>query len=204
MLIGTHFVVGVATALAITQPQTLPEIITAVTAGAVGGIIADIDAGDSDRQRKAQNRRERVIGAVIGTGIILALLVADLILGAGMWQYVTNNFGLRVIGGIVGFAALLAVGRRTEHRAFTHSLLALALFGGMVQLFCRPAALPFLLGYASHLVLDFFNVRGMQLFFPLGKRVSLGLCRAHDKPNSVLFWAALAVDVVMCAVLVVL
>ena len=51
MLTGTHFVVGVGSALVITQPQTLPEIITAVTAGAVGGIIADIDAGGSDRQR---------------------------------------------------------------------------------------------------------------------------------------------------------
>ena len=49
MLGKTHFAVGMASALAILQPQTLPVLITGTAAAAVGGMISDIDCGNFHR-----------------------------------------------------------------------------------------------------------------------------------------------------------
>ena len=53
------------------------------------------------------------------------------------------------------------------HRGFFHSLLALGFFYLIFFNFWRIAALPFLIGYLIHLVLDCFTIRGVKLFYPL-------------------------------------
>ena len=43
MLGKTHLALGVAAAAAVLQPSTVPECLTAVLSGAVGGVLCDID-----------------------------------------------------------------------------------------------------------------------------------------------------------------
>lgn len=201
MLGRTHFVLGMASALVITRPQSVSGVITAMTAGAIGGWIVDIDIKSSDIEWSDDADRESVYDILIDGLIFLAFIALDFLIGKGMCQYVINNWGVIVWGSLFGIIILLIIGFNTKHRTFTHSFLALALFFCLMYLFCRPAAIPFVIGYASHLVADFFNKLGLQLFFPLKWRPCLKLCRSDKKVNRILFWISLAIDIVLGAYL---
>ena len=64
----------------------------------------------------------------------------------------------------------------TTHRGFTHSPFALILLGAALFIACKvwfpigtPYALSIILGYASHIFLDFFNPKGIPLLYPIKK-----------------------------------
>lgn len=201
MLGKTHFVLGMASALVITQPQTVPGVITTLIGGAIGGWIVDIDIKNRDMERSEDAERENIYDAIIDALFILAFITIDFFTAKGMCQYVIDNWGVKIWGALFGLLILSLIGLNTKHRTFTHSFLAMALFSGSVYLFCRPAAIPFLIGYASHLISDFFNKRGLQLFFPLKWKLCLKLCRSDKKTNRVLFWISLTIDMALGAYL---
>lgn len=201
MLGKTHFVLGMASALVITQPQTIPGVITSMIGGAIGGWIVDIDIKNRDIKRSEDAERENVYDTIIDVLFIIAFITVDFFTGEGMCQYVIDNWGVKIWGALFGLLILSLIGLNTKHRTFTHSFLAMILFSGSVYLFCRPAAIPFLIGYASHLISDFFNKWGLQLFFPLKWKLCLKLCRSNEKANRVLFWISLTVDIVLGAYL---
>lgn len=201
MLGKTHFVLGMASALIITHPQTVPGVLTAMTAGAIGGWIVDVDIKNRDREQSDDEVRENIYDAIIDGLFILSFIALDFFIGKGMCQYVIENWGVTVWGALFGILILLLIGLNTKHRTFTHSFLAMALFSGSVYLFCRPAVIPFVIGYASHLLSDFFNKLGVQLFFPLPWRPCLKLCRSDKKANKILFWLSLLIDIVLGAFL---
>ena len=201
MLGKTHFVLGMASALVITHPQTVPGVITAMTAGAIGGWIVDVDIKNRDIEQSDEAARENVYDAIINSLFILAFLIVDFFIGKGMCKYVIDNWGFKIWGSLIGILILMVIGLFSKHRTFTHSFLALVLFTGSVYFFCRPAAVPFLIGYASHLIADLFNKLGLQLFFPLKWRPCLKLCKSDKTANHVLFWLSLGVDVTFGAFL---
>ena len=201
MLGKTHFVLGMASALAITHPQTVPGVITAMTAGAIGGWIVDVDIKNSDAELSEDAKRESIYDAIIDGLFIISFIVLDFFIEKGMCQYVIDNWGVPVWGSLFGIIILMLIGLNTKHRTFTHSFLAMALLSGCVYMFCRPAVIPFAIGYASHLISDFFNKLGLQLFFPLKWRPCLKLCRSDKKVNHILFWLSLVADVALGAFL---
>ena len=201
MLGKTHFVLGMASALVIIQPQNVSGVITAMTAGAIGGWMVDVDIKNRDVERSNDATRERIYDIIIDTIFILAFIALDFFIGKGMCQYVIDHWGVMVWGSLFGLLTLLLIGLNTKHRTFTHSFLAMALFSGVVYLFCRPAFIPFAIGYASHLIVDFSNKLGLQLFFPLKWRPCLKLCRSDKTANRILFWISLAVDISLGAFL---
>lgn len=201
MLGKTHFVLGMASAVVITHPQTVPGVITAMTAGAIGGWIVDVDIKNRDMDQSEEAKLENVYDAVIDGLFILAFITLDFFIGKGMCQYVIENWGMKVWGSLIGLLILMIIGLYTKHRTFTHSILAWALFSGLVYLFCRPAVIPFAIGYASHLISDLFNYLGVQLFFPLKWRPCLEVCKSDKMANRVLFWVSLVFDVTFGAFL---
>lgn len=199
---STHFVVGIASALAITHPQTVTGVITAMTSGAIGGWIVDIDVRNRESSGSDETKREKFYDAIIDTLFILAFIVVDFFIGKGMCQYVIDNWGIVVEGALFGILITLLIGFNTTHRTFTHSFLAMAIFTALMYFFCRPAAIPFLIGYASHLVADLFNKRGPQLFFPFKWKPCFKLCKSDDrKVNGAIFWVSLAISVALGAYL---
>ncbi|RMF05154.1 metal-dependent hydrolase [Candidatus Woesearchaeota archaeon] len=58
-----------------------------------------------------------------------------------------------------------------KHRGVTHSLLFAAIVSAGVWFLSRDAGMGLLLGIASHLALDSLNPMGVELFWPLKKRV---------------------------------
>ena len=53
MLGKTHMTVGIAAALAVTQPASVSEMILAVGIGGLGALISDIDVGTSASHKDA-------------------------------------------------------------------------------------------------------------------------------------------------------
>ena len=202
MLSKTHITLGMASALLLTRPETVPGVITAIAGGALGGWVVDVDAQNKSRRKHKHRVREAAwIKALCGVffGVVLIL---DGLVGDGMCRYVADHWSLPVGAGLLAFLLLLLVGSRTEHRSFTHSLPGMALFCGAVWFGCRPAAVPFLIGYASHVAADLFNVRGVQLLFPLRWFPSLKLCRADGRADQILFWVTLGLSAILAAVLI--
>lgn len=194
MLGKTHFTMGIATALLVAQPATVPGVLSAVVAGGVGGKLPDID------RKTTEIEREKVYDSIIDLLFIGAVIIVDFFVGNGICQYVADNWGLRIWIGLVGLVLLSIIGFISPHRSFTHSFVCLILFGVSMYFFCCPIAKPFVVGYASHLVLDLFNKKGMTLFFPIKHRFCLKKCDAAGKANKILYWIGLALSVISGAV----
>ena len=193
----THFSIGIATALVITHPQTVPGVVTAMAGGAFGSWIPDIDLRNRNKQSTDEEKPESIWDFLLKVLFLVAFIVLDFFAGRGMYQYIVDNWGVKVWGALFGIIILLLIGLNTKHRTFTHSLLAMAMFYGLTYWFCRPAAIPLLIGYASHLVLDLLNIDGPQLFFPIPWFPALQLCSSGNrKANDLLFWGSFAVNAI--------
>ncbi len=70
--------VGIAMTLAITQPDSVLEIFSAVSVGAVGALISDIDVDSSIASKKIHQMNLMIILTVI---ILFCVAVVDLLFG---------------------------------------------------------------------------------------------------------------------------
>ena len=158
MMSKTHIAVGIASGLAIAQTGSVESCVAAVVGGSLGGIIADCDIHPSRAHKDA------LAGRLIVLGIAVVALLADRYANAGLCDYLFAYLGAPLIAGVVAFAALTFVGGHTDHRSFTHSLVAMAAFCGSVYLACAPLLPYFAIGYTSHLLLDITNKQGIRLY----------------------------------------
>lgn len=193
MMSKAHIAVGMAAAVAIAQTGSVESCVAAVVGGSVGGIIADCDIHPSRAHKDA------LIGRLIVVGIAVVALLADRYANAGLCDYLVAHLGVPLLAGIALFAVLTFAGGHIDHRSFTHSLVAMAAFCAAVYLACAPLLPFFAVGYASHLALDIVNKQGIQLFWPLHKEVSLGLCKAKGMANTVVMIAGFAAAVLLLA-----
>ena len=203
MLGKTHIALGVASALIITRPDTVSGLVTAVTAGAIGGYIVDIDIKNRDIEYDELKKRETIYDNIINALFIGAFILIDFLIGNGMCQYIVDNWSWSIWVALALLLALLIIGYNTKHRTFTHSFLALILFSAVMYFICRPAAIPFLIGYASHIVVDFFNKKGEQLFFPSNGSLVQNYGILTRKENTIIFIVAFALSMITGAILLV-
>ncbi len=181
MMGKTHMVVGMATAIALTTPDTLGGFISAIVGGAVGSCISDIDVNINKHGKDALYTR------LIATGLVPIALLIDLIFDGGIVGYMIDCSTANKVIGVSLFVVMCVIGAMQGHRGFTHSLLALVLFSIAVALFCLPLLIPFSIGFATHLILDVLNKKPMKLFYPLEKGVCLKLCYANKRVDKALF-----------------
>ena len=193
MMSKTHIAVGTAAALAIAQTGSVESCVLAVVGGSLGGIIADCDITPSKAHKDA------LVGRLIVIAIAVVAFAADYWYGAGACDWLVENLGLRLIAGVALFAALTFLGGHTDHRSFTHSIVAMAAFCAAVWLAFEPLLPYFAVGYASHLVMDVTNTQPIRLFWPIGKGFGLGLCHAKGAANSVLMVLGIAAAALLLA-----
>ncbi len=189
----THIAVGIAAALAIAETGSVDSCVAAVVGGSIGGIIPDCDIHPSRAHKDA------LVGRIIVVGIAIVALVADHYVKAGLCDYFLAHLGLPFLTGLGLFVALTFIGGHTDHRSFTHSLVAMACFCSAVYLTCPPLVTYFAMGYASHLALDVINKQGIQLLWPLHAQPSLGLCRAKGVTNTIAMIVGFAATVLLLA-----
>ncbi len=117
----THMAIGAAGAVSIAAGcfDATPELfLVSSVAGAIGGVVVDIDSKDhkeNPRVTDAGRTRLAVLGLFV-LGIIL-----DLVFGCGiLFSIISREY--YAIGGVIGFLVFLMIGRSSEHRTFSHSL----------------------------------------------------------------------------------
>lgn len=190
MLGKTHMAVGIAATLAVTRPDTVIGVFTAISAGAVGALISDIDVDSSIANKKAN----QIIPLTIV--VILIAVIADLVFHIGLLQRIWNhNHFLKIMTGIVGFVGICAFGKTTPHRSFMHSFLALGLLDIAIGLIYLPFVKYFTVGFLSHLATDILNKRKVRLFYPKKGGFSLKLFSAGGIANSIFFVAGSVLSV---------
>lgn len=84
----------------------------------------------------------------------------------------------------------------SKHRGILHSLTFCILFSLVLAFILPILALPFFLGYSSHLVSDSFTQEGITPFWP-SKKTSNGIVRTGGKIEKGVFLVFLAVDALL-------
>ena len=182
----THFAVGTAAALLICQPGTVKEFLMGAGIAATGALISDIDVGTSESHKKADLI---VNSCILG---IAALTAAQFLGYINLEHFKEVMLKSNMIHAAVGFVILLALsafGKECPHRGFMHSFLACAAFSWCINKMMPAFSTYFFIGFLSHLILDFLNKRGLQLFFPWDKRFCLKLCLADGMVDRMLCFA---------------
>lgn len=182
----THAVVGVASTLLLSSN---PAWYLDCCWGAIGALMPDTDVNGSIGSKATKK-------VLIGSGIALGVLAVASYFGN------QEGVGLEMLKGGQGVGALILLllsifGSTQPHRGIMHSLPMMALASVGVYMVNPIYVQPFVIGYASHLVLDLLNYKGEQLLFPLKKRFSFGLCKSDGIVNKALF----VCGILACAVL---
>ncbi len=196
MMSKTHLAVGLAVSLAIVSPDTVSECLTAVVAGCVGGILPDCDILDNKNSLSAYS------GQFFAGGVALLALIFDNYFDLGLCRAVTENGYYALVGGIL-FVLLWLRGVFSGHRTFTHSLFAMVWYTFALSWLCPPLTIPFGGAYASHLLLDLPNKKGLPLFYPWKWGVCFRLCYADGIVNKLLLSAGILASVFLltCGIL---
>ncbi len=176
--------VGIATGLLLVPPKSLPELLVGVGAGALGGLICDIDVGTSKSHKQADII---TMGAAL---IVAVVLVADWLFKVGIQDKLMQNENfVQVFIPAMIFIGICAYGKGTHHRTFMHSFVAFILLTACVGVAVPTAAPYFGIGFLSHIFIDMFNKRKELVFWPSKKGVCFKLCSSHGKVNKILFYA---------------
>ncbi|MDO4620466.1 MAG: metal-dependent hydrolase [Lachnospiraceae bacterium] len=178
----THFMIGTAAALFILQPSELPVLVAGGAAAGLGSVISDIDAGRSSAGAEAVK--------VIAVSVMLSVsvILADMYLNLGIYEklILRGSSHSAAVTPVLLFLLLCSFGMLTPHRSFMHSFPAMLLLGGCMYLLAPGLALYFVIGFASHILLDLLNKKGERLFYPFRKGFALRFCHADGKINSLL------------------
>ncbi len=189
MMGKTHWAIGMAASLAVSfsavQPQNLSDNLIALAGGAVGGVLAGCDILDDDYKYDA------LIGQLLGLAVLGIVVALDWFLKLGVCEYVVNQNRTLSIAAGIAFCILYIVGCSSDHRTFTHSLLAMALFAGCFTAVYPRMGFAVLVGYASHLLLDLLNKKEVPLLYPLKKGICFDLCYAKGAGNTFLMFIGL-------------
>lgn len=194
MMGKTHIFMGTAFALALSFPDSPMEILAAAAGGAVGGMISDVDL-DSLKNIKETMHTKSIAGSILGISLVI-----DFIFKCGIIEYMKNTNPVIMLVGLVAFIALYFIGAAAKHRGFTHSILAMFIYSAAFGAMCFPMALPFMIGFASHLLLDMLNKKPIKLFFPAKKGICFRLCPASGKVNNTFMYVGIVCTVVFLGV----
>lgn len=183
MMKKTHLAGGLAAAIAIVRPSTINDLTICLASATIGSVISDIDVSSS-KSRKELNK----ILAISITAIVACTLI-EMIFHVGiltMLQSQTNV--MRALIGVMLFLLICSFGIHTPHRSFMHSITAVIALTGATYMVLPKATLPFMVSIISHIVLDLFNKKTVQILYPLKKpRIAFNLCKANGTANTVIF-----------------
>lgn len=183
----THAAAGALCAVTacVLLKQTDPfSLSLGLCAGAVGALAPDIDVDGSIGNKAAKKIIPTVVFVVLVA--VLALFSKGQSIGVGF---------LRLLAvGILLVMTFLGLG--SAHREKTHSVLFCVVSTLCVAALISDAAIFWLIGYMSHLMLDVLNTKGCSYLWPLKGKYCLGLCKASGVVNTAIFYASSALTII--------
>lgn len=185
---NTHMAVGVASAFLVLQPiADIKELALGTTLAIVGSLVSDIDIHTS-KANKVINKITWIIGFAS-----ISSLIFDYFFNLGVYTDILNNiFIMKKIVAVSLFSVIIMFAKMTTHRSFSHSIMGVLAFYIPVTFIFGEMSLYFLVGIISHIVIDLFNKKKVQLFYPLKKGFCFKLCYADGFVNKALFFVSIA------------
>ncbi len=174
----THVAIGIATALTISLKQPVESQLVLVISSAIGSLVPDLDHPKGKLNQKL---------LLIKNNLYRALFYLSLG-GIFMYLYFSKEMKPFLLLGIVS----LFIGI-SNHRGFTHSIIGFLAFASIARICTLDYGLSsvyfgFTIGYLSHLIADFFNPKGIRLFYPLNVNVSSPITiNTNSKTEKIIF-----------------
>ncbi|MDR7871152.1 MAG: metal-dependent hydrolase [Tissierellaceae bacterium] len=158
----THIAIGIVAGLTISAELPLENQLILISASALGSLIPDLDHPKAKLNQKLLFIKNKLYRTLFYLSI-----------SAGFLQLYVNT--QNNIFSLLGFTSFF-IGI-SSHRSFTHSIIGFLASISIVKLFAVKFNLPyiyngFVIGYASHLVADFFTIKGIKLFYPSKTNIS--------------------------------
>ena len=183
MMGNTHVATGIATATLIVQPHDVPTLCATIIGGAVGGIICDIEV------RSSPECRDALYARLITGAIVIVCLIVDWLNGSVLIHSILNITNLDLIIGLGFILFSMIKGRFSQHRTFTHSITFLLLMSIGITTISIEIAVPFIIGFVSHILLDLMNKMPVKIFYPFSKKgYCLYWCYASKTANKVILY----------------
>lgn len=181
MLSKTHASVGVAAALLIRPPTTIPMLGAAIAVSAVSGTISDID----ERHSKVKKSFDKLIGLLFI--LTLAVTIMDYCLNIKIIDFLFLNDNVaQSLCAVLMFALICFYGGGQSHRGFMHSFACCFMLTAIIALLFPSVCIYFCTAFIFHIALDILNKKGEQLFWPLKWRACFGVCSSDGAMNSIL------------------
>ena len=182
----THLVAGTAITLGIIKPTNILGLVICLVTSSIGGVISDIDVSTS----KSRGELYKII--ILSIISVLICIVLEKYFCIGILEILKKQSNIQRI--IIGFFTMLFIccfGITTSHRTFMHSIIGIISLSITVFIIFPEAALPFALSMLSHVFLDLFNTKRIQIFYPLRKpRIALKFCKSNGLVSKILFHIA--------------
>lgn len=158
----THIAIGMTIGLSLSFGQSLEHQLTLIVASTIGALAPDLDHPKGELNQKLLLVNNNFFRALfyLTFGSIFIYLYSQ-----------KSNILFMLLG---MFSFTLAI---STHRSFTHSIVGLIILAAIIKLITIQYSLSsihysFTIGYASHLVSDFFTRKGIRLFYPIKVNVS--------------------------------
>lgn len=209
----THAAIGAAGGLTAaiilgSGEATSALYVTATVAGIIGGIAVDADVIDQRGPKKVTDGSRSRLAAI---GILIVGLLLDVVFQMGIISSILSarvNAQLGLVGFISLFLIAHLIGKMVGHRTFSHSLWFVILTTVCVTLIYPAAGGYYLFGALLHLLFDLLNNQapnkdgtwhGVWLLYPIkkGNGIALRKCRAFGKGNTILYFIAIILYVVL-------
>ncbi len=178
----THVMCANLVSLYLMKPDNISELLITCGVASLGGLVPDVDLKDSTSDKLFDRLMTSLITIVLMSFLIKYFFDIDLY--CKIKEYDIFSYLISVCL----FIILAYFGSKSSHRSFTHSILGLFIYTGILFYgFEFNVVIPYFVSHLSHIVLDLFNKKGIALFYPSRFRFSLDLCESNGKVNKFLF-----------------
>ena len=178
----THVMCANLVSLYLMKPDSISELLITCGVASLGGLVPDVDLKDSTSDKLFDRLMTSLITIVLMSFLIKYFFDIDLY--CKIKEYDIFSYLISVCL----FIIIAYFGSKSSHRSFTHSILGLFIYTGILFYgFGFNVVIPYFVSHLSHIVLDLFNKKGIALFYPSKFRFCFDLCDSNGKVNKLLF-----------------
>lgn len=179
----THLVAGTAITLGLIRPTTILGLVMCLVTSSIGSLISDIDVSTS----KSRGELYKII--IVSIISVLICIALEKNFNIGILEIIRNQSSVqRILIGLLTLLGICCFGITTSHRTFMHSILGVISVSSAVFIILPKATLPFAISMLSHIFLDLFNTKRIQILYPLKKpRIALKFCKSNGLVSKILF-----------------
>lgn len=180
----THVMCANLVSLCLMKPNSICDLLITCGCATLGGLVPDVDLKDSTSDKLFDRLMVSLITIVVMSFFIKYFFDIDLYCKIKECSEIFNY-----LISICLFIVMAYLGSKSSHRSFTHSILGLFVYTGILSYgFYDNVIVPYVVSHSSHIVLDLFNKKGVSLFYPSKYRLCFGICESNGKVNKFLFW----------------